>query len=93
MELSVSELRDRLQALLELQSQKAQEYTLLRDYADQSLELLMKEIATNKDTPREICELAKSFAEKKHIQLTAGTEFHEISQQIAYARSVLYPEM
>ena len=93
MGLSKSELRDRLQALLDLQSQKVNEYTSLRDEADRSLELLMKEIATNKDTPPEIYELAKSFAEKQQIQLIVGSEFHEINQQIACVRNDLYPEM
>lgn len=92
MELSKSELLDHLQALLDLQSQKVQEYTALRDEADQSLGLLMQEIAANKDAFPEIFELAKTFAHKQQAQLTAGSEFHEIAGRVKRVRDDLYPE-
>lgn len=92
MDLNKSQLQDRYSLLLQQQLEKVKQYTALRDDADRSLALLMQEIATNKNTPPEIFELAKSFVQKQQLQFDAGVEFSQIVEQIAQVGNDLYPK-
>jgi hypothetical protein len=85
-----SDLQTKLNDLLSLHSEKVSFYISRQQSADQVLMLLMQEIASNKDTPPEILELAKAFELKRQEQLSAGSDVYRISQEMNSVREVLF---